>query len=664
MASASDIRAGRAYVELYVKNSAFLKGLQNIQKDLAKLGGGISSLGKRMMAVGAAVVTPLMGTAAAFAHVGDTFDKMSARTGMSVEALSGLGFAAQQSGANLEAVETSVRRMQRSITDAAAGTKESQEAFQALGLSVAALATLTPEQQFLEIAEALSRVPDPTKRAALAMDVFGKSGTSMLPMIAEGKAGIKKLTDEAESLGLILSGETAKAGAELEDAFGRLTSAGKAVAISFGASLAPMLTGLATSIARGGKVVSGWANAHKQAVATALMLGTTIMGLGAAVLVAGSAISFMGSAVGVVVSAVQMLGVVVGMVMGVVTSPITLVLAGMAGLAYYLATTPTAAAKLGATFSGALNSVSEAAASLWTEMKDGFANVVEDGSSAFQSIAASIAAGDIQGAIAVALAFVKLEWLRLVNWATSKWEEFRNFWGDLTSGIAITFINAVAQIKSVWAEAVAFMQKAWNSFSVSSFTEKIANVIAPIFAKLEGVDVEDARRTLAEDMNRGRANLPSQNAEIDAQTAQYKADVERERQAQTSDVARQNTVAQEDRRRQTEAAEKALADAKAAFELSKGKAAEEVQRRTEQAKNRGAMTKPGEQPIAPATSAITSAGTFSGYAAAAMAGGGNAAERTATATMRMAGQMAAALGIHVQSLAELRALAKQMGYQA
>ncbi|MCX7704278.1 MAG: hypothetical protein N2234_09330, partial [Planctomycetota bacterium] len=48
------------------------------------------------------------------------------------------------------------------------------DALAMLGLSVRQLASLSPDQQFVVIAEALSKIPDPTRRAAVAMEVFGK----------------------------------------------------------------------------------------------------------------------------------------------------------------------------------------------------------------------------------------------------------------------------------------------------------------------------------------------------------------------------------------------------------------------------------------------------------------------------------------------------------
>jgi serine/threonine protein kinase len=124
-----------------------------------------------------------------FAELGDMFDKMSQRTGVSVEALSGLKFAAEQSGASIETVETGIRNMQRVLLDVQQGSSTAATTLQMLGLNIQQLQTLSPEQQFLQMAQAISKVQDPSRQAALAMELFGKSGTQLLPMLQQGEAG-------------------------------------------------------------------------------------------------------------------------------------------------------------------------------------------------------------------------------------------------------------------------------------------------------------------------------------------------------------------------------------------------------------------------------------------------------------------------------------------
>ena len=179
-----------------------------------------------------------------FAELGDSFDKMSQRTGVSVEALSGLKFAAEQSGASIETVEMGIRNMQRVLLDVQQGSSTTATTLQMLGLNIQQLQTLSPEQQFLQMAQAISKVQDPSRQAALAMELFGRSGTQLLPMLQQGEAGIEALIAEARRLGIVMSEEDAKAAADFTDAMNRLSSVFKGIATQVASVITPILTKL------------------------------------------------------------------------------------------------------------------------------------------------------------------------------------------------------------------------------------------------------------------------------------------------------------------------------------------------------------------------------------------------------------------------------------
>ena len=132
---------------------------------------------------------------------------MSKRTGFSVEALGELKFAAEQSGAGLDTVEKAAKRMVSVIADADAGLKTSTDALDGLGLSVKDLKALSPEQQFDAIGLALAGIEDPSLKAALAQDAFGRAGTDLLPFFDEGADGMEELRQKAQDLGVVMSGE-------------------------------------------------------------------------------------------------------------------------------------------------------------------------------------------------------------------------------------------------------------------------------------------------------------------------------------------------------------------------------------------------------------------------------------------------------------------------
>ena len=147
MAGAKGIRAGRAFVELGVSDR-LTAGLRAAQRRLQAFGAGVRSIGMRIAAIGVAGLAPLAASVKAFSDTGDALDKMSQRTGLSVETLSELGFAAEQSGADLETLEKGVRTLQRTINDADRGLSTAKDALNDLRLSAEQLRGLTQEEQF------------------------------------------------------------------------------------------------------------------------------------------------------------------------------------------------------------------------------------------------------------------------------------------------------------------------------------------------------------------------------------------------------------------------------------------------------------------------------------------------------------------------------------
>lgn len=175
-----------------IKNAAdsanrSMSGLTGV---LGGLSGGMAALGAGLSAAGLAAFAKQTIDAA------DNLRDMSLTTGVSVESLSKFQQAANMSGATIEDVGKSMVRLQRSmVTAASTGTGPAAEAFRDLGVSVTdATGKLRPvEQVMLDIFEAISQVPDRSIRAKLAIDLLGRSGANLVPMMEEGRAGIEGL---------------------------------------------------------------------------------------------------------------------------------------------------------------------------------------------------------------------------------------------------------------------------------------------------------------------------------------------------------------------------------------------------------------------------------------------------------------------------------------
>jgi len=268
------IALGDALLKLNADDSELKKKLDNVEKNLNKVG-------KAMMGFGVALTAALVGATVAAAKFGDEIAKMSKRVGIGTVALSEMRYMAELSGTSLDALETGVKRMQRVLIDASDGSATAMRALDRLNLTIEHLLDLSPEEQFYAIAEAISELPDPTLRAAVAQEVFGRAGTQMLPMLADGAAGIAKMREEAHKYGRIIDEEAAAKSEAFMDSLTRLKEAFGKIVDEIGLALMPLLTTLLEEkiIPLIGKV-SVWVKENEDLVRTLLKVGVALIGAG------------------------------------------------------------------------------------------------------------------------------------------------------------------------------------------------------------------------------------------------------------------------------------------------------------------------------------------------------------------------------------------------
>jgi hypothetical protein len=473
MAGASGIRAGRAYVELFADDRALVRGLRAAQQKLAAFGAAVRSLGTKMLGLGAGLVAPLALAAKAFADTGSQLNDMAARTGVSVEALSELGYAAQQSGSSLEDVEKAIRVMQRTITAAVNGSDQAALALERVGLSAESLAGLKPEQQFAAIAAALQGIQDPTQRAAAAMGVLGKAGTNLLPMAAD----LGALRAEAQRLGVVMTGGQAKLADDLGDAFDRVKASLQGVANAVGTALAPVLLDLAGKVTGFLVGFREWISQNQGLVVTILTVGAAVAGVGIGLIALGMAVGGVSAGIGALASAASVAGTVIGAlgaVIGALFSPIGAVIAGVAALGAIIVTqTNTGQQALGM-------------------LSGSFQTLQSDAVDAWGGIADALAAGDIGLAARVVWATLKLEWERGTSFLLNFWDAaiagFAQIFASAWYGIQEVFWTVVYALADAWDWVVGGITKLWNN-AVGWIAGKLAQLLELVGLADKGLDL-------------------------------------------------------------------------------------------------------------------------------------------------------------------------------
>lgn len=315
-------------IELILESKSFTAQMQKVNDAFAKTNSDLQKFGKSMQKVGASfaavggAITAALGVAVkSLANAADVADDTAKRTGLTVEAVQELGYVAKMTGSNLTTVEVALRTMQKGLTDSGTESAAFTSALETLGLSLAELRAMNPQAQFDALSQAIAGVADPSQRAGLAMTVFGRAGTALLPMLAEGADGIAKLKDEAHKYGYVMSQEVAEAGSNFNDNLDRLKGSLGGLAQQVVAGLLPTLNSLVKCAADVVAGIKEWINNNPNLVSTLAHVAASV---GAVLTVFGALVAACGSWIA--------LAPAVGAAWTIATGPIGVTIMAIAGV--------------------------------------------------------------------------------------------------------------------------------------------------------------------------------------------------------------------------------------------------------------------------------------------------------------------------------------------
>ena len=206
---------GKAVIEFSTDTAKFTgdvgRAAVMFERNMRTMRTAVTSL---MQAVGAGIgIAAIQQMVQQTIDAGDQLYKMSQKTGISVEELSTLKYAAELSGSSLEGLEKGIKKLSTSMVEATDSTSKSGKVMKALGVDITGGTLPTLEK----LADTFALLPDGSTKSALAVELFGRAGLDLIPMLNQGRAGIAALRDEAERLWLKMSTDTAKAAEAFND---------------------------------------------------------------------------------------------------------------------------------------------------------------------------------------------------------------------------------------------------------------------------------------------------------------------------------------------------------------------------------------------------------------------------------------------------------------
>lgn len=312
--------------------------LASVVENLSASSHSFERVGEAAAHAGEAITDALKEAVFTAKEYGEEVDRLSKTTGIGVETIERLGFAAQQEHASLESLATGLRFLSRHMTEAAVKGGAAAGPFEMLGVQITDLRgrLLPADQVLLQIAERFHQLPNGPMKAALAMEIFGRSGAQLVPFLSMGRAEIERLGQRAQELGIVLSGTQVSALESLGDAFDELTTAIKGFAIQIGAALGPALQPLIQTISDIISKVTQWMQANPGLTKAIVILAAA---LGALLTVAGAVLSFLAALGGIIAGVTAFWGAlggvitaVGGVIAAIVTGPVAIAIAIVAAL--------------------------------------------------------------------------------------------------------------------------------------------------------------------------------------------------------------------------------------------------------------------------------------------------------------------------------------------
>lgn len=223
------------------------KGVRNFGSGMQKFGDGVTAYGQTLSLFSAAIAgaaTAAFGLAASAADAGDRIDKSSKSAGVSAEYYQEMAFAmGQVTDLSQDELDKGLVTLNRRLGDAATGSKSAAAAFEAIGISQKDIASgsVTTEQAMDRLVAYLSESTDASTAAAVAADLFGKTGARIGPQMSNSAGEIAGLRDRAHELGIVMTQEAVDAAAKFGDKWSEVGTAVEGLKIKIANELLPIL---------------------------------------------------------------------------------------------------------------------------------------------------------------------------------------------------------------------------------------------------------------------------------------------------------------------------------------------------------------------------------------------------------------------------------------
>jgi hypothetical protein len=226
-------KLGSLFISLFADTAQFSSGLNKAKADLnssaAIMNRGLASIDTGLKNLTKSIL-PIIGISGLGAILKQALDtagalgELSEQLGISTDLIQSLRYNAAQSGVEAAELDGAIQKLGRSIGEAAAGNKTYLESFNELGVGVLGAdgKIRSTEEVLRDVSDALARIPDKATRSRLEVELFGRAGQQLAPILEHGSAQIDAFTESARKAGVVLDSEAIAAADRASDAMAAL----------------------------------------------------------------------------------------------------------------------------------------------------------------------------------------------------------------------------------------------------------------------------------------------------------------------------------------------------------------------------------------------------------------------------------------------------------
>lgn len=235
---------GRLTLDLVAQTAGFVRGMNQAERASEQwrrtVERNVKIAGAAIATTGAAAAAGITVAVSQALERMDEMSKAAQRIGTATENIAGLQLAFELGGSSAEAMQGAMVK----LADKAA---EGSAAFEALGIHVRATDGSLKDTRALiaEVADKFAGYADGAQKTALAVELFGRTGAELIPILNGGAAGFADMDEQARKLGLTIDNETAKAAEYFNDQLALVKMQAQGLATQFTVGLMPSLIAVA-----------------------------------------------------------------------------------------------------------------------------------------------------------------------------------------------------------------------------------------------------------------------------------------------------------------------------------------------------------------------------------------------------------------------------------